>query len=140
MQEKVLALVVHDGPRSLRALKAALERESVQIYEAQTRKETARWLEGLNPPHLVFTDTALSDGTWSDILRMAQEARDPVDVIVVSSQIDDKLYVDVIQYGAFDFITPALTAPDLQHVVRCAVWNARSRREALDAGLLARAA
>jgi DNA-binding NtrC family response regulator len=124
----------------LGALKAALERESVRIYEAQTRKETARWLQGLNPPHLVFTDAALSDGTWSDILRMAQEARDPVDVIVVSSQIDDKLYVDVIQYGAFDFITPALAAPDLQHVVRCAVWNARSRREAVDAGLLARAA
>jgi DNA-binding NtrC family response regulator len=130
VKQEILALVVHSEDASS-AVKAALESESIEIHDVRTCKEVADWLQGGNPPHLVFTDTTLSDGTWADVVALAARAHDPVDVIVVSRQMDQKLYIEAIERGAYDFITPPFAVSDLEHVVRCAAWNVCGRRESL---------
>ncbi len=130
MKHEILALVVHSEDASS-ALKTALAGEPIEIHEVRTCKEVRDWLQGGNPPHLVFTDTALSDGTWADVVALAGRAHDPVDVIVVSHQTDQKLYIEAIERGAYDFITPPFAVSDLEHVVRCAAWNVCNRRESL---------
>jgi len=78
----------------------------------------------------VFTDTELPDGTWANILAVAERAARAVNVVVVAPVVDTRFYVETIQAGAFDFIVPPLNAADLAHVVRCAGDNVLSRRAA----------
>ncbi len=111
-------------------MKITLENESVRTLRAQTCKETSGWLKNQNQPHLVFTDTVLSDGTWAEMLDLAARAPGPVNVIVISPRADLELYLDVMTRGAFDFVTELFTAPELGHVVRCAVDDAVRRRQA----------
>jgi DNA-binding NtrC family response regulator len=70
---------------------------------------------------MIFTDTNLSDATWVDVLRLA--ARHLVPVIVVSRQVDFRLYVDSLERGALDVIVPPFVGAYLAHIVRCAAWN-----------------
>ena len=87
-------------------------------------------LGGLNPAPLVFTDTQLPDGTWADILALAEKAKLPVNVIVVARVVDTRFYVEAIETGAFDFLAPPFNATDLAYVVRSAMDNVVARRAA----------
>jgi FixJ family two-component response regulator len=79
---------------------------------------------------LVFTDPQLPDGTWADIVVMAEKAKLPVNVIVVARLVDTRFYVEAIETGAFDFLAPPFNATDLAYVVRSALDNVAARRAA----------
>ena len=87
-------------------------------------------LGGLNPVPLVFTDKQLPDGTWADVLAVAEQATQPVNVIVVARIVDTRFYVEAIETGAFDFLAPPFNATDLAYVVRTALDNVHARRAA----------
>jgi DNA-binding NtrC family response regulator len=130
MTEKTTALLVHQNSETLAKLKGALELQGMHILQAGSRAVAKRMLGGLNPAPLVFTDTNLPDGTWADILTVAQNAKLPVNVIVVARLVDTRFYVEVIETGAFDFIAPPFNATDLAYVVRSALDNVIARRTA----------
>jgi len=130
MTERITALIVHQNSDTLATLKGALERQGMSIIHAQSRAQAKRMLGGLNPAPLVFTDTQLPDGTWADILALAQKAKLPVNVIVVARVVDTRFYVEVIETGAFDFLAPPFNATDLAYVVRSAMDNVVARRTA----------
>jgi FixJ family two-component response regulator len=64
------------------------------------------------------------------VVSLATKASKPVNVIVVGRLVDVGLYLQTITGGAFDFIVTPLTGYELTHVVRCALENVLSRREA----------
>ncbi len=128
MKEAASALFVHHESEPLRTLEKALEGQSVKVCHASNCQEASRLLQDSNPPYLVFTDTTLLDGTWADVLGLAGKAPATVNVIVVAHFPDMRLYVEVIQNGAFDFLAPPFVPSDLAHVVRCALENVVSRR------------
>lgn len=130
MENRISALVVHQNSETLAMLKAALERQGVCVTQAESRAQAKRMLAGLNPAPLVFTDTELSDGNWADILAVAEQASQPVNVIVVARVVDTRFYVEAIETGAFDFLAPPFVATDLAYVVRSAYENAMARRTA----------
>jgi DNA-binding NtrC family response regulator len=130
MTEKIKALLVHHNSETLAILKGALERQGMHVIEAQSRAQAKRMLGGLNPAPLVFTDTQMPDGTWADILAVADKAAEPVNVIVVARVVDTRFYVEAIETGAFDFLAPPFNATDLAYVVRTALDNAVARRAA----------
>ena len=130
MTERITGLLVHQNSETLATLKGALERQGMRIIHAQSRAQAQRMLGGLNPAPLVFTDTQLPDGTWADVLALAQKAKLPVNVIVVARVVDTRFYVDVIETGAFDFLAPPFNATDLAYVVRSAMDNVVARRAA----------
>jgi DNA-binding NtrC family response regulator len=130
MTERITGLLVHQNSETLATLKGALERQGMRIIHAQSRAQAKRMLGGLNPAPLVFTDTQLPDGTWADVLALAQKAKLPVNVIVVARVVDTRFYVDVIETGAFDFLAPPFNATDLAYVVRSAMDNVVARRAA----------
>src|SRR5713226_6441033 len=96
MKGKILALLVHNQTEPLRALKFALENQFVSTCRARTCVDARRKLEEPNPPHLVFTDRTLPDGTWLDVLRWTREAPAAVNVIVVAAHVDVSFYLEVI--------------------------------------------
>lgn len=128
MTKRILALLVHKNSETLAALQNVLERQGVRVLQADSRAQAKRLLGGLNPAPLVFTDTQLPDGTWADILGVAEKATQPVNVIVVARVVDTRFYVEVIETGAFDFIAPPFVATDLAYVVRTALDNVAARR------------
>ena len=128
MTERITALLVHQNSETLATLKLALERQGMRILQAGSRAVAKRMLGGLNPAPLVFTDTQLPDGTWADILAVAEKAKRPVNVIVVARLVNTRFYVEAIEAGAFDFIAPPFNATDLAYVVRSAVDNVVARR------------
>ena len=129
MKEIVRALLIQARHDPLDALRMALEEQSIVIFSARTCAEAALALLSSVPPHLVFTETQLTDGDWADVLALAAKASEPVNVIVVSPFVDIGLYVQAIERGAFDFIVPPLSDPEFMHVVRIAAENALVRRE-----------
>lgn len=130
MTESITALVVHQNSATLASLQSALERQGMCIIQAESRAQATRILGGQNPAPLVFTDTELPDGTWSDILVEAERAAQPVNVIVVARVVDTRFYVKAIETGAFDFLAPPFVATDLAYVVRSALENVVARRGA----------
>jgi DNA-binding NtrC family response regulator len=85
-------------------------------------------LNSSDPPELIVTDVRLADGTWEDALHLSQKAPLPVNVIVVSRIADVRLYLEVLEKGAFDFITPPFQAAELNHVLRTALGNVSQKR------------
>jgi DNA-binding NtrC family response regulator len=130
MRRKVTALLVFHLTKPYIDMEAALAKLAVSIERAQTLGEAGHILSRVNPPLLVFTESELPDGDWTDVVSLAARVSSPVSVIVVGQEIDTKLYASVIEVGAFDFITPPFDALELAHVVRCAADHALARREA----------
>lgn len=130
MKVRIPALLVHQNSQTLTALKSALERQGMRVVPAESYAQAQRLLRGLNPAPLVFTDIDLPDGTWADVLALAEKAAQPVNVIVVARVVDTRFYVRAIETGAFDFIAPPFNAADLDYVVRSALSNVTGRRAA----------
>ncbi len=128
-QKSVFALLVQDTNKPLDSLKVILKGESVETWSAETCEDVAKLLDQTQP-ELVITQTMLPDGSWVDIVSMAEKAASPTNVIVVGSHPDIGLYISAIEGGAFDFILPPFETEALRHVLRAAVDNVRYRREA----------
>jgi DNA-binding NtrC family response regulator len=130
MKETIKALLVRSRHDPLDALRLALEQRSIDLFIAKNCAEVALALWSDCPPHLVFTEIQLADGNWADVLTLAAKASAPVNVIVVAPFADVSFYLQAIERGAFDYIVPPLSDPELLHVVRVAAENAvRRRRE-----------
>jgi DNA-binding NtrC family response regulator len=111
-------------------LKQALEGRSIKVNWLRSCREALPLLRDADPPHLIFTEASLPDGTWSDIVKLALEALKPVKVIVVSRLIDVRLYVETMVGGAFDFIVPPMSSDELAHILACAIESVLNLRQA----------
>jgi DNA-binding NtrC family response regulator len=128
MGEEIRALLLHSRRDPLRTLRQALDDQGVTTQQVRKCAEAERLLREPGAPPLLFTDTQLPDGNWTDAIRIARKAAEPVNVIVVSPAVDVPLYIEALQSGAFDFIAPPFEQAELAHVVRCAVGNTAARR------------
>ena len=128
MKKEISALLLHQSAESQRVLKHALEGRSVKVNWLRYCRDALPFLREAEPPHLVFTEAVLPDGTWADVVKLALAALKPVKVIVVSRLIDMRLYVDTMAGGAFDFIVPPMTGDELVHVLACAVESVLNLR------------
>jgi DNA-binding NtrC family response regulator len=131
MKEQVRALLVHSAQEPLATLKGVLERQSINTTWVKSCAEVMDKLELDPAPHLVFTDTVLPDGTWERVLALAGNAAQFANVIVVSASADIRLYIETVERGAWDFMTPPFAEVEVAHVVRCAMDNVHKRRAAL---------
>jgi DNA-binding NtrC family response regulator len=80
-------------------------------------------------PHLIFSDTNLSDGTWIDVVNLAEIAAVPTCAILVGHSKDPEMFQAALSYGAFDFISPPFDAETVSQLLTQAMALVRSRRE-----------
>lgn len=128
MKEEISALLLHQSTDAQRRLKQALEGQSIKVNWLRNCREALPLLREADPPHLVFTEALLPDGTWRDVVKVALQALKPVEVIVVSRLIDVRLYLETMADGAYDFIVPPMTRDELGHVLACAVESVLNLR------------
>jgi DNA-binding NtrC family response regulator len=125
--EEFTALLLHDGAEPLGTLKPLLDICSIRSRRVHRCEEAAEELARVTSPQLLFTDTALPDGTWREVLALVEKAAAPVVVIVVSRHVDMRLYLETIEAGAADFIVPPFAGSDLAHIIRCAAGRLATR-------------
>lgn len=123
MAEQIIALVVHIRDETCRALQQALKSFSIEVVDARNCREASALLKHQNTIDVVFVGTDLPDGSWTEVLGLAQELKNYIPVIVVSRTVDVELYLEVLGRGAFDFVTPPFLPSDLAHVIRSAIYK-----------------
>ncbi len=136
MSEHLFALLIHDQSETFETLRRTLKELSVETYSIASCKE-AEDLISQCKPHIIFTESSVADGSWMTIFNMAAAADVPLSVIVVGTFPDTRLYVSVMERGAFDFVAPPFEHEPLNFVVRSAALNTLHRRQALALAALA---
>ena len=135
MSENVFALLVHDHPEPFESLKRTLKELSVGSYSVKTCKEAGDLISYCKP-QIIFTESAVTDGSWVSVINKAEEAEVPLNVIVVGAQLDPQLYMYLMERGAYDFVAPPFEHEPLNRVVRSAAADTQRRREAVVQTLL----
>jgi DNA-binding NtrC family response regulator len=121
MADEWWALLVYAEEEPVPGLQRILLDQGMRTRHVRNCSQTRAALREPAPPALVLTDTSLPDGTWEDVLKAASAAPTSAPVIVVSRLVDIKLYLDVLESGAYDFVVLPLTSADLAHIVRGAM-------------------
>jgi DNA-binding NtrC family response regulator len=125
----IAVLMVYGERSPLRNLTEVLSQQfSAEITHARNCQEARIVLEQSALPHILFTDTKLSDGSWEDVLGMAKTASQAVNAFVVSLVGNIVLYTEAMTRGAFDFITPNIPPAAFSEVLRSALEDVISRR------------
>lgn len=127
MNDNFFALLVYDQKGPVESLKTALKDLPVETCSVRTLDEVRRLIPQTHP-HVVFTDTALPDGSWKDVINVVEKSETPVNVIVVGKNQDIEFYVTALERGAFDFVLPPFEHDALGFVVKTAGEDARHRR------------
>jgi two-component system KDP operon response regulator KdpE len=120
-------LVVEDEPEIRRFVRAALEREGYEAYEADGVERGA--IEaGTRRPDLVVLDLGLPDGDGVDLIRRLRSWSE-MPIVVLSARTDEPDKVEALDAGADDYLVKPFGAAELLARVR-----AQLRRRALGAG------
>src|SRR5262252_128054 len=72
MNRQVSALVVNSDAGMLRLLQAVLQDQRITTRCARTCEEARAAVSGGEAPVVIFAGTSFSDGTWQDVLVMAE--------------------------------------------------------------------
>jgi len=128
MKERISAVLVHDQAAHIADLARALESICAEIKTARTCQEALTQIKQPNPPHLLFTDVVLPDGTWADLLTEVRKTSPPVGVIVAARLVNIPLYLDVLDRGAVDFVAPPFNREEVAWVVKHAARHVWKRR------------
>jgi len=116
MQPTPIALLVEDEPQIRRFVRAALEDEGWQIFEAQTMQRGLIDC-GTRKPNLVILDLGLPDGDGIDfILDVRKWSRVPI--IVLSARVNEADKIKALDAGADDYLSKPFGVGELLARVR----------------------
>lgn len=123
MAEQINALFVHAHDETFHDLARVLRSLNIEVHHARNCREASLLFKGRAEVDMIFSGVALPDGNWADVLQLAQQARRFLPVIVVSRMTDVELYLDALEKGAFDVVTPPFLASDVAHIIRSAIFK-----------------
>jgi two-component system KDP operon response regulator KdpE len=123
-----IALLVEDEPQIRRFVRAALEAEGWQIFEAETMKRGL--IEaGTRKPNLIILDLGLPDGDGGEFIRDVR-GWSVVPIIVLSARVHEADKINALDAGADDYLTKPFGAGELLARVRATLR--RQRQPAVD--------
>ena len=112
-------LVIEDDIPMRRFLRAALQNEGHQVFEAGTAREGMTMILG-HPPDLILLDLGLPDADGLTILSRVREwSQVPVVILSARGQESDK--VDALNAGADDYLTKPFSVGELLARIRVAL-------------------
>src|SRR5580700_2440399 len=81
---------------------------------------------------VILTEAELPDGGWLDVLHLAREAPQTVEVIVTDPRADARLWSEALNLGAYDLLAQPFYEPEVRRIL----YNACSRlgQRAMTAG------
>jgi two-component system KDP operon response regulator KdpE len=118
------AVIVEDEPQIRRFVRASLEAEGWQVFEAETIKQ-GLVEAGTRAPDLMVLDLGLPDGNGVDLIRDLR-GWSQVPVIILSARTEEAAKIEALDAGADDYLTKPFGVGELMARVRVA-----TRRRAL---------
>ena len=109
-----VAVLIEDEPRIRRFVRAALEAEGWQVFEAGTRK-----------PDLLVLDLGLPDGDGLDVIRDVR-GWSAVPIVVLSARSDEADKIAALDAGADDYLTKPFGVGELLARVRANLRRPRT--------------
>ena len=128
MQRKITAMLIMARERRLPLLEA-LESCGIDVLPVCNCNAARCVLETQLQMQVVLTDTALPDGDWRDALDIVGQARPNVQVIVCSRLADPSLWIDVLEWGAYDLLVQPYQCEEVRRILEAA--SARSYMRSL---------
>jgi DNA-binding NtrC family response regulator len=89
--------------------------------------EGRRMLEIQPQVQVVLTDAALPDGDWRGVLQIVAQAGTNVQVVVCSRLGDHKLWIDVLEQGAYDVLVEPYQHEEIRRIVEGAAARSYMR-------------
>ncbi|MEJ2008867.1 MAG: response regulator [Acidobacteriota bacterium] len=128
MRGNLFALLVHVRPDPCEALKPVLRRLGVDTFSVSSCREAAHLLEQTEP-HLLFTDKMLPDGSWVEVLNLAEDVSAPICSILVGNSEDPDLRQTALEHGAFDCLDSPFDIESVSKVVERATSFVQAGRD-----------
>ena len=126
MHNALPVLVVSSDEQILDSLGESLKTIGIEPQIARSCSQAREAFNRPLPPQVVFSDGTLPDGSCKNVLEIAAWSGTPVRVIVIAEKMDYELYLDALDAGAADFITPPFLALDVAWLICCVQENSPS--------------
>ncbi|MHA6846435.1 two-component system response regulator KdpE [Ralstonia syzygii] len=123
-------LVIDDEPHIRRFVRAALEAEGCEVFEAD-RVERGLIEAGTRQPDAVILDLGLPDGDGMSLIRDLRTWTE-VPVLVLSARVDERDKIDALDAGADDYLTKPFGVGEL--IARLRVLLRRHAKRGEDGG------
>jgi len=125
---KPVVLIVDDEPAARYGMGRALEREGYTILEADTLKSAERVVES-GAPSVVLLDVRIASESGFDYLPSLVSREFPPVVIVVTAHGSERMAVQAIKLGAYDYLAKPFDVDELRVLVKNAIETHRLRSE-----------
>jgi len=119
MKTKITAMLIMAWERRPPLLEA-LESCGIDVLLVCNCNEGRRMLEIQPQVQVVLTDAALPDGAWREVLQIVAQAGVNIEVVVCSRLGDHKLWIDVLEHGAYDVLVEAYECEEVRRIVEAA--------------------
>lgn len=111
--------------REAELVSTLVEAERIRIYHAVTLDDAASQLK-LTHCRVFLTNTKFRSGNWREALNLSTVVRPQVALVVASRIADDKLWLGVLERGAYDLIVKPFKSEELCRILRNAHDHAAS--------------
>ncbi len=126
MQTKISAMLIMARERRLPLL-AALESCGIDVVPVCDCNEGRRMLEIQPQVQVVLTDAALPDGDWRGVFQIVAQAGANIQVVVCSRLGDHKLWIDVLEQGAYDVLVEPYQHDEIRRILEAAAARSYMR-------------
>src|SRR5918997_6616996 len=128
-KEPLRLLIVDDEEAARYGMRRALLDHAGTIDDASSIGDAREKIAALSPD-LILLDVNLPDGTGLDFLRELGEAGEEMPpVILITAYGSERMAVEAIKAGAYDYLSKPFEVDDLRLVVKNALETVRLRRE-----------
>ena len=126
MQTKITAMLIMARERRLPLLEA-LDCCGIDVLAVCDCNEARRMLEIQPPVQVVLTDAALPDGDWRAVLQIVAQACANIEVVVCSLLGDHKLWIEVLEQGAYDVLVEPYQHEEIRRIIEAATARSYMR-------------
>ena len=123
-----VVLLVDDDPTARYGMRRALERQGYTLLEAESIATAELQIEK-RPPDLILLDVKLASESGLEYLPSLVARKNPPIVIVVTAHGSERMAVEAIKLGAYDYLPKPFDVDELRILVRNAVEARRLREE-----------
>lgn len=123
-----IVLIVDDEPAARLGMRKALETRGYKIHEASSLASARQQMDGV-APDLVLLDLNLGSEDGMELLRSLRSKSDLPLVIIITAHGSEKLAVEAMKAGAYDYVAKPFEVDELRQVVRNAIEALRLRYE-----------
>src|SRR5215213_486733 len=117
---KSTVLIVDDEPAARYGMRRAFEKEGHKIFEAES-VGNAEQIVGAHNPRVVLLDVKLASESGLDYLPKLVSRRDAPLVIIITAHGSERLAVEAIKLGAYDYLAKPFDVDELRILIRNAI-------------------